>query len=86
MLLAGGWAVIGLETGAERVLGSEPLPRPAVLLFGHEQEGISPAVKRSCSALYSIPGVWEGGSLNVSVAVGVALAAAGAPPAAGRAG
>jgi tRNA G18 (ribose-2'-O)-methylase SpoU len=87
-LKAGGCAVIGFETEAERTLGSKPLRGPAVLLFGHEQEGISPAVKRSCTVLYRIPGVWAGGSLNVSVAVGVALAAAGlgASPGEGQAG
>ncbi len=74
-LKAKGLAVIGLETDADTKLGQAPLPRPACLVFGNENEGLSKAVRQACTGEVSIPGVWAGGSLNVSVSVGVALAA-----------
>ncbi|MFO7534572.1 MAG: TrmH family RNA methyltransferase [Kiritimatiellia bacterium] len=70
-----GLAVIGLETDVDRKLGKEPLPMPACLVFGNENEGLSSAVRQACTGLVCIPGAWPGGSLNVSVSVGVALAA-----------
>ncbi len=72
---AKGLAVIGLETDVPRRLGADPLPRPACLVFGNENEGLSKSVRQACTGLVAIPGAWEGGSLNVSVSVGIALAA-----------
>jgi TrmH RNA methyltransferase len=70
-----GLAVIGLETDSDKLLGKDPLPQPACLVFGNENEGMSMAVRKACSQLVSIPGCWPGSSLNVSVTVGVAVAA-----------
>ncbi len=69
-----GLAVIGLETDADKQLGAAPMPQPACLVFGNENEGMSTAVRKACSCLVTIPGVWPGASLNVSVSVGVAVA------------
>jgi TrmH RNA methyltransferase len=74
-----GLAVIGLETDADRRLDEGPLPRPACLVFGNENEGLSRAVRQVCTGLVTIPGAWPGASLNVSVSVGVALAALAGP-------
>lgn len=66
--------VIGLETGARRALRDvAPMP-DFVLAAGNEQTGLSPAVRRVCTTLAAIPGTGYVGSLNVSVAVGIALA------------
>lgn len=69
-----GLAVIGLETDVDKQLGAEPMPRPACLVFGNENEGMSAAVRKACTTLVAIPGAWPGASLNVSVTVGVAVA------------
>jgi TrmH RNA methyltransferase len=66
--------VIGLETGARRALWDvAPIPE-FVLAAGNEQKGLSPAVRRVCTSIVTIPGTGYVGSLNVSVAVGIALA------------
>ena len=72
--LATGMPVLGLETDARQDLRDAPRASTFVLAVGNEQSGLSPAVRRACSALYSIPGSGRVGSLNVSVAAGVALA------------
>jgi len=69
-----GVPAFGLETDAGRKIGVTPIPRPACLVFGNENEGLSRAVRQVCSELVAIPGAWPGASLNVSVSVGVALA------------
>jgi TrmH RNA methyltransferase len=69
-----GLTVIGLETDVDAKLGSTPIPRPACLVFGNENEGMSAAVRKACTKLVAIPGTWPGASLNVSVTVGVAVA------------
>ena len=69
-----GLTPIGLEADAPRVFGANPLPRPVVLVAGHEQAGLSPEVRNECDGIYAIPGEGGVGSLNVSVSVGIALA------------
>ncbi|MFI5400742.1 MAG: TrmH family RNA methyltransferase [SAR324 cluster bacterium] len=70
---ANGWRVLGLETDGA------PFPRerptaPILLVLGHEHEGLRPAIRQACSAVYRISGEGTLASLNVSVAAGVALA------------
>lgn len=69
-----GVTVVGLESDAPLALGSRPLGRPAVLVVGHEQEGLSADVRAACSLVCAIPGRGEVSSLNVSVSAGIALA------------
>ena len=69
-----GLTPIGLEADAPRVFGAHPLPRPVVLVAGHEQAGLSPEVRNECDGIFAIPGEGGVGSLNVSVSVGIALA------------
>jgi 23S rRNA (guanosine2251-2'-O)-methyltransferase len=42
-------------------------------VFGSEGQGIRPSVRRACDDAFSIPLGGQVGSLNVSVAAGVAL-------------
>ena len=80
-LAASGWSVIGLETGAPPLpAGFAPAPR-WMLAVGHEHEGLSPQVREACGAVYSIAGEGRLGSLNVSVATGIALSRLVHPPA-----
>ncbi len=68
------WALLGLETGGEKLPGAEMAAPPWMLVAGHEAEGLTAATRRACIGVYAIPGSGRVGSLNVSVAVGVALA------------
>lgn len=47
--------------------------RPAALVLGNEEHGLSPAVARECEALVAIPGTGAVESLNVSVAAGILM-------------
>lgn len=68
-----GVAVIGLEAQAERTLAQHDLRGPTLLVIGSEQSGMTPAVRRGCTAFARLvtPGPIE--SLNASVAAAVAL-------------
>lgn len=68
-----GVQVIGLDAQAERPLHQWDLRGPTLLVIGSEHEGMTPAVRRSCSGLARLvtPGPVE--SLNASVAAAVAL-------------
>ena len=72
-----GWAVVGLTPAAEaapvsRVLTSAPSAR-TVLMLGHEGDGLSEGAMRACTHLARIPMARGVDSLNVSMAVAVAL-------------
>lgn len=73
-LRSSGYAVAGLEIDDDAV----PLPeyRPperVALLLGDEVRGIDPALREACDVLLQIPMFGQKGSLNVSVAAGIAL-------------
>ncbi len=72
--LAAGVPVLGLETDAQRAVQEARRAATFVLAVGNEQTGLSPDVRRACTTLCAIPGSGRVGSLNVSVATGVALA------------
>jgi 23S rRNA (guanosine2251-2'-O)-methyltransferase len=69
---AGFW-VIGLDGDAEETIFSVDLPERIVLVLGAEGRGLRPIVRRACDRLVSIPMRGAVGSLNVSVAAGIAL-------------
>lgn len=50
-----------------------PDKRPAALVLGNEEHGLSPAVARECEALVAIRGTGAVESLNVSVAAGILI-------------
>jgi TrmH family RNA methyltransferase len=71
------WAarVFALETGGT-ALDHTVLPLPGIMVVGHEELGVSPAALRCAEAgigRVSIPFPGTKGSLNVSVAAGIAL-------------
>jgi len=69
----GGFWLIGLATrGGEPLPGRSLPPRPA-LVVGGEGEGLRPLVERTCDLTVSIPMAPDVESLNVAVAVGIAL-------------
>lgn len=48
-------------------------PRPAALVLGNEESGLSPAVARECEQAVAIAGSGKVESLNVSVAAGILI-------------
>jgi len=72
-LVGKGWRVMGLETGGASLPEALPAPVPWMLVAGHEADGLAPETREACGGLYTIPGAGTVESLNVSVAVGVAL-------------
>jgi 23S rRNA (guanosine2251-2'-O)-methyltransferase len=70
---AGVWS-IGLDGEADVTLGGHPLAAgPVVLVVGAEGDGLSRLVRERCDALVRLPMHGRVGSLNASVAAGVAL-------------
>lgn len=70
---AGIWS-LGLDGDAEVELAAHPLvTEPCVLVVGAEGRGLSRLVRERCDALVRLPMVGRVGSLNASVAAGVAL-------------
>lgn len=70
---AHGLRVVAVTEKAERTLSEEDLKGPLVLVMGAEDEGISSGVLRMADLLGKIPMSGAIGSLNVSVAAGIAL-------------
>lgn len=71
-----GFTLLALDmTGSQPVWGAA-WEGPVALVAGGEEKGIRPTIRSRCTGAVSIPIRPEIGSLNVSVAVGIALAAA----------
>lgn len=69
-----GYAVAGLEIDPAAVALDDYRPRDKLaLLLGDEVRGIDAALRSSCDVLLQIPMFGQKGSLNVSVAAGIAL-------------
>ena len=66
------WTV-GLAADAPRTYDELDLKGPTALVFGAEGAGLRRLVRDRCDFLASIPMAGHVGSLNVSVAAGVAL-------------
>lgn len=72
MKQAGYW-VYGLEGGARQSVYDVQFSGNVALVIGSEGEGIRPLVLKQCDVLMSIPQYGGVGSLNASVAGGIAL-------------
>ncbi len=68
-----GYVTIGLAAEGSVDIGAIPDPRPKVLVVGAEGNGLRRMVRERCELLASIPQHGPVGSLNASVAAGVAL-------------
>lgn len=68
-----GYRVLAAEAGGEPAGTALPADGKIALVFGSEAHGISPAVRALADATFGIPGSGLIESLNVSVAVGIAL-------------
>jgi 23S rRNA (guanosine2251-2'-O)-methyltransferase len=68
--------VTGLAGEGAEPLDTIDLTGPTVLVVGAEGEGLRPLVRRACDRLAYIPMTGRTGSLNASVAGGIALAGA----------
>ena len=73
LLKRAGFWVVGLDEKAPRGLDERPAPGRLALVVGDEGEGLSRLVREACHELVAIPLRGRVGSLNVSVAAGVAL-------------
>ena len=72
-LKARGVWVVGLDAAGNERWDAVDLTRPVALVLGGEGRGIRRLVREHCDHLVSIPHFGHVGSLNVSVAAGVAL-------------
>ena len=53
---------------------ASPSSAPALLVLGHEREGLGPRVRAQCDAFIAVRGSGQVESLNVAVAAGVLIA------------
>jgi len=67
-------AIVGADGHADTSAIGFRFTRPALLVLGHEREGLGPRVRAQCDAIVSIPGTGAVESLNVAVAAGVLMA------------
>lgn len=68
-----GYESIGLDLGGSEHPPELPLDRPAVLVVGSEGSGLRRLVRERCTHLLRLPMCGKVGSLNVSVAAGIAM-------------
>ena len=73
-LRARGIAVVAAESDADKDAIGFAFKRPAVLVVGHEREGISDRVRSQCDAVVALRGAKTVESLNVAVAAGLLIA------------
>lgn len=68
-------AVFGAGPRGERTLDTLPADRPLMVLFGNEKDGLRPETLAACDGVFRIPMYGFTESFNVSVSVGMTLAA-----------
>lgn len=76
---AGLW-VLGTSEHAPQPLSQVDRDRSWLVVLGNEESGLRRLTAETCDELCRIPGAGELGSLNVSVAAGILMAALSAPP------
>jgi TrmH RNA methyltransferase len=73
-LRARGIQVVGADGHAPASVYDVGFARPAILVMGHEREGLGERVRKQCTAIVSVPGGGAIESLNVGVAAGILMA------------
>jgi 23S rRNA (guanosine2251-2'-O)-methyltransferase len=68
-----GYQVVGVETGGEDMREWGTPADKVALVLGSEDRGLGPTVRSLCHNVVTIPGESPVGSLNLSVAAGIAL-------------
>jgi 23S rRNA (guanosine2251-2'-O)-methyltransferase len=68
-----GFATIAITEKADNTLSQTDFNGPIALIMGNEEKGISPDVLKKCTHTAKIPMDFGVGSLNVSVAAGIAM-------------
>lgn len=72
-LKSDGYEVVGVELGGTPLWEWQNVREKTALVLGGEDRGVGQRVRKFCDRLVTIPGTDTVGSLNVSVAAGVAL-------------
>jgi len=73
-LRTAGYTVAGLEIDPAALrIGRYPAGQRVALVLGDEVNGIDPELRAACDVLLQIPMYGDKSSLNISVAVGIAL-------------
>jgi len=73
-LRADGYTLTGLEIDSAAIeIGEYPADQRVALVLGDEVHGIEPTLRQACDVLLQIPMYGRKNSLNISVAVGIAL-------------
>jgi 23S rRNA (guanosine2251-2'-O)-methyltransferase len=68
-----GYGVVGVELGGELLYDSEKFPEKTALVLGSEDRALPPRVRAACARIITIEGEGPTGSLNLSVAAGIAI-------------
>ncbi len=72
-LVDAGYDVVGVEQSGEPLSSWEPSGEKVVLVVGSEDKGLGGRVRSACSQVVTIEGEGPTGSLNLSVAAGIAI-------------
>jgi 23S rRNA (guanosine2251-2'-O)-methyltransferase len=73
LLSKAGYEVLGVELGGELITGLKNVPEKTALVLGSEDRALPPRVRAACSRIITIEGEGPTGSLNLSVAAGIAI-------------
>ena len=73
LLSTAGYTVVGVELGGVALSDFRDIPRKSVLVIGSEDRGLPPRVRAACSSIVTVQGRGATGSLNLSVAAGIAI-------------
>jgi len=73
MLHREGYEVVGVELGGEKLSDMGNTSPRVALVFGSEDRALPPRVRAACTRIVTIEGEGATGSLNLSVAAGIAI-------------
>jgi tRNA G18 (ribose-2'-O)-methylase SpoU len=68
-----GFEIVGIELGGKLLSDFTQVPEKTALVLGSEDRALPPRVRAACSEILTIEGEGPTGSLNLSVAAGIAI-------------